>query len=44
MRAIADALPSARYVEIPNAGHMSPIENPEAVTTGIRDFMRSLPK
>jgi pimeloyl-ACP methyl ester carboxylesterase len=44
MRAIADALPSARYVEIPNAGHMSPIENPEAVTTGIRDFMQSLPK
>jgi pimeloyl-ACP methyl ester carboxylesterase len=42
MHQIAYALPRARYAEIPSAGHMSPIENPEAVTQTIRDFMHSL--
>jgi pimeloyl-ACP methyl ester carboxylesterase len=42
MHEIAYALPHARYAEIPNAGHMSPVENPEAVTEAMRNFLRSL--
>jgi 3-oxoadipate enol-lactonase len=29
----------ADFVEIPNAGHMTPIENPQAVNKAIRDFL-----
>jgi pimeloyl-ACP methyl ester carboxylesterase len=43
MRQIARALPAARFVEIPHAGHMSPMENPAAVTEAMRDFLESLP-
>jgi pimeloyl-ACP methyl ester carboxylesterase len=42
MHEIAYALPHARYAEIPGAGHMSPVENPEAVTEAMRSFLRSL--
>jgi pimeloyl-ACP methyl ester carboxylesterase len=42
MREIAGALPHARLVEIPNAGHMAPMENPEAVSQAIGDFARSI--
>ncbi len=38
MRQIAGALPSARYVEISDAGHMAPLEQPAAVNTAIREF------
>jgi len=43
MQSIADAMPDARLVEIPEAGHMSPLENPEPVNTAIREFLQSLP-
>jgi 3-oxoadipate enol-lactonase len=39
MRGIAQAIPAARFVEIPAAGHMSPMENPAAVTAAIVDFL-----
>jgi 3-oxoadipate enol-lactonase len=39
MQQIAAALPNARYVEIKNAGHMSPLEDPSAVNTAIREFL-----
>lgn len=39
MRRIAEGLPIARYVEIPSAGHMSPLENPSAVNQAIREFV-----
>jgi 3-oxoadipate enol-lactonase len=39
MRAMAAAMPEARFVEIPDAGHMSPMENPAAVDAAIRDFL-----
>jgi 3-oxoadipate enol-lactonase len=39
MRSIAAALPDARFVEIPAAGHMSPMENPAAFNAAIRDFL-----
>jgi pimeloyl-ACP methyl ester carboxylesterase len=43
MRGIADAIPSARFAEIPKAGHMSPMENPDAFDAAIREFLASLP-
>jgi pimeloyl-ACP methyl ester carboxylesterase len=38
-----DAIPGARFVEIPAAGHSSTIEQPETMTTLIREFIRSAP-
>lgn len=37
---IADGLPDARLVEIPEAGHLSPIERPDAVTDALETFLR----
>jgi pimeloyl-ACP methyl ester carboxylesterase len=42
-RAMADALPPARFVSIPGAGHLSPLEQPAAVTEALASFLRSLP-
>ncbi|MCA9078318.1 MAG: alpha/beta fold hydrolase [Planctomycetaceae bacterium] len=39
MREIADAMPTATYVEIPNAGHMAPLECPEQVNAAIEQFL-----
>ena len=41
MRTIATAIPNAGLAVIPSAGHMSPLENPEAVNTAIREFLAS---
>ena len=41
-RATAAAFPNARYMEIPGAGHFSPIEQPELFSSIIKDFIRSL--
>ncbi len=38
---IAAAIPGARLVRIPGAGHMSPIEAPEAVTAALREHLAS---
>jgi 3-oxoadipate enol-lactonase len=40
MKAIADALPDARFQLIPEAGHMAPMENPVAVNRAIHDFLK----
>lgn len=40
MRGIAQQIAGAVYVQIPNAGHMSPLENPQAVNMAIRDFLQ----
>jgi len=37
-RAMADAIPGARLVSIPGAGHMAPMEQPRAVATALADF------
>jgi pimeloyl-ACP methyl ester carboxylesterase len=37
--ALARALPQARRVEIPRAGHMAPITHAEAVSGALRDFL-----
>lgn len=39
MKQLADALPQGRFVEIADAGHMSPMENSPAVNDAIRDFL-----
>jgi pimeloyl-ACP methyl ester carboxylesterase len=39
MRGIADKLPSARFVEIPDVGHMAPLEAPALVNQEIRQFI-----
>jgi pimeloyl-ACP methyl ester carboxylesterase len=39
MRQIAAALPNARFVEIAAAGHMAPLEQPEAVNAAIKKFL-----
>jgi 3-oxoadipate enol-lactonase len=42
MRGIAHAIPGAKLVEIPAAGHLSPMENPAAVTAAILKFLAAL--
>ncbi|MBC7852586.1 MAG: alpha/beta fold hydrolase [Pirellulaceae bacterium] len=39
MRSIAAAIPRAEYSEIQAAGHMSPVEDPQAVNRAIRIFL-----
>lgn len=40
--AMADAIPDAVLVEIPGAGHLSPMEQPEAVTMAMTRFLEGL--
>jgi 3-oxoadipate enol-lactonase len=40
MREIAARMPNARFVEVAAAGHMSPLEQPEAVNRAIREFLQ----
>ena len=42
MRGIAEAVPGAKFVEIPAAGHMSPLENPAAVNAALAEFLSNL--
>lgn len=44
MKSIAEAIPTAKFVAIQNAGHMAPLEKPDEVNTAIREFVQSLPK
>lgn len=39
MKTIAEAIPNARFALIPNAGHMAPMEQPEAVNDALRRFV-----
>jgi len=39
MRAMAEAIPKARFVEIPDAGHIAPLENPGLVTAAFLEFL-----
>ena len=39
-REMAAAIPGGRYVEIPGAGHASPIEKPKAVAAALGEFFR----
>lgn len=42
MRALAEAIPGAKFVEISQAGHMSPMENPGEVNAAIGAFLAEL--
>lgn len=42
MIGMADAIPGAESVVIKNAGHMTPVENPAAVTTALREFLTTI--
>lgn len=39
MKSMADKISNSKFVLIENAGHMTPIENPQAVNRAIRDFL-----
>ena len=39
MREIADGIPGARFVVVPEASHLVSAEQPEAVTAEIRRFL-----
>lgn len=41
-RATAGKIPTGSFVEVPVAGHMAPMENPEAVNAALRDFLKDL--
>jgi len=41
MRTIAAAIAGAEYCEVPAAGHMSPLEDPQTVNRAIRKFLGS---
>jgi 3-oxoadipate enol-lactonase len=40
MRSMAEAVPGGELVVVPRAGHMAPVENPQAVTAALGDFLR----
>lgn len=42
MRSIAAALPQAEIVEVPGAGHMAPLEQPDIVNQAIRQFLEHI--
>jgi len=42
MRAMAEAIPDARLVIVPDAGHMSPAENPAAFNAAVLEFVGKL--
>ena len=41
-RALAQAIPGARLAIIPGAGHLPPVEQPEATTRSLREFLESI--
>ena len=41
-RASAAKIPGAKFLSIPKGGHVSPMENPEAVNAAIQEFLQSL--
>lgn len=43
MRAMADAIPGARFVEIAGAGHLSNLEQPAAFNRAVNEFVAGLP-
>ncbi len=40
MQSIAAALPNATFAHIPDAGHMTTVENPTAVNESLQEFLR----
>jgi pimeloyl-ACP methyl ester carboxylesterase len=42
MREIAAAIPRARYIEVPAASHMAPLERPQPVNAALDSFLQTL--
>lgn len=42
MRGMASAIPGSRFVEIPSAGHLSPLENPAGVNAAMLEWFLTL--
>jgi len=42
MREMADAIPGARFIQIRDAGHLTPLEQPVAVNTALAGFLAEL--
>lgn len=42
MRNVAERLPNGQFVQISEAGHMAPVENPAAVSSAITQFLAEL--
>jgi pimeloyl-ACP methyl ester carboxylesterase len=43
MQRMAEAIPGARLVVLPGAGHLAHLEQPEAFAAAVRDFLAGLP-
>jgi pimeloyl-ACP methyl ester carboxylesterase len=41
MRKLNAALPGSRYVELPGAGHISNMDQPQAFTGAVADFLKA---
>ena len=41
MKDIATSLPKGEFQEVPGAGHMAPLEDPDTVNEMIREFIQS---
>jgi 3-oxoadipate enol-lactonase len=41
MRKLSEALPGSRYVELPGAGHISNLDQPQAFTKAMADFLKA---
>jgi pimeloyl-ACP methyl ester carboxylesterase len=39
MRAMAQRIRGAKYVEVPEAGHLAPLERPELVNGALEEFL-----
>ncbi|MEN6452513.1 MAG: alpha/beta fold hydrolase [Thermoguttaceae bacterium] len=44
VRAMAQSIPGARYIEVPAAGHLSPLENPAAFNAAVTEFLEEVAK
>ncbi len=44
MRGMAQAIPGAKFVEVPAAGHLSPLENPTAFNAALLEFVENISK
>lgn len=42
MRSFAEKIPNGRFVEIAHAGHLAPLENPDAVNAAMEEFFATL--
>ena len=41
-RQMHESIPGSQFIIIPKAGHMTPVEKPEAVNSAIRNFLSTL--